>query len=182
MIIPSVHHFMSRLRELHNRSKNRRSIKISETCLEDLNLMLLFLKQANNGISLNQIVYRKPTHVYRSDSCPAGLGGYSHQGWAWRFYIPPHLQLRASNNLLEHIASIITPWIDMINGRINEGDCALSMTDSTTSEILEQENEFQGGYRRPNRSNSQNRSSERTCKKSDAIWHQRLQPVVQRKR
>ncbi len=134
MIIPSVHHFMSRLRELHNRSKNRRSIKISETCLEDLNLMLLFLKQANNGISLNQIVYRKPTHAYRSDSCPAGLGGYSHQGWAWRFYIPQHLQFRASNNLLEHIASIITPWIDMINGRINEGDCALSMTDSTTSE------------------------------------------------
>ena len=63
-----------------------------------------------------------------------GHGGYSHKGWAWRFYLPPHLQFRASNNLLEHIASIITPWIDILAKRLLPGDCSLSMTDSSTSE------------------------------------------------
>ena len=36
--------------------------------------------------------------------------------------------------MLEHIASIITPWIDIIAGRLGKGDCSLSMTDSSTSE------------------------------------------------
>ena len=31
------------------------------------------------------------------------------------------------------MAAIITPWIDIIHGRLQKGDCALSMTDSTTS-------------------------------------------------
>ena len=31
------------------------------------------------------------------------------------------------------MAAVITPWIDIIAGRLSKGDCALSMTDSTTS-------------------------------------------------
>ena len=134
MILPSVNHFMSRLRDLLARSKNRSKIKINKVCMNDLELMRFFLTKAHKGISLNQTVYRRPTHVYRSDSCPAGLGGYSHEGYAWRFYIPHNLQGRASNNLLEHIASIITVWVDLLAGRLMPGDCSLSMTDSTTSE------------------------------------------------
>ena len=136
MILPSIHHFLSRLRDLFKRASNvnRRSVPIPEACLEDFKLMLFFLEQAHNGISFNMIAYRRPTHVYRSDSCPIGLGGYSFEGWAWRFYIPKHLRYRATNNLLEHIASIITVWIDIIMGRLKEGDCCLSMTDSSTSE------------------------------------------------
>ncbi len=38
-----------------------------------------------------------------------------------------------TNNLLEHIAAIITPWVDIIWGPLHLGACALSMTDSTTS-------------------------------------------------
>jgi len=71
---------------------------------------------------MNLLVFRKPTHVYRSDSCPHGLGGYSHMGFAWRFYLPEELRFRASNNLLEHLASIITVWIDIIAGRIGAED------------------------------------------------------------
>ena len=134
LVLPSVNHFLSRLRELHRRAINRRSIKVTEIYAEDLKLMLYFLKKARDGVDMNMIVYRKPTHAYRSDSCPMGLGGYSHEGWAWRYYLPSHLQFRASNNLLEHIASIITPWIDIIAGRLQPGDCSLSMTDSSTSE------------------------------------------------
>jgi hypothetical protein len=62
------------------------------------------------------------------------LGGYSHKGFAWRFYLPDDLKFCALNNLLEHLAAIITPWIDIFAGRLKESDCALLTTDSTTSE------------------------------------------------
>ena len=133
-IIPHVHHFMSRIRELDRRSQSRRRIPITAFYRADFELMLEFLDRARDGVSMNIIAYRKPTHIYRSDSCPWGLGGYSHEGFAWRWYVPSHLLFRASNNLLEHIASIITPWIDILEKRLLFEDCALSMTDSTTSE------------------------------------------------
>jgi hypothetical protein len=96
--------------------------------------MIFFIKKAHEGINMNQIAFRKPTHVYWSDSCPAGIGGYSHEGFAWRWEIPSVLQFRASNNLLEHAAAVITPWVDILANRLRKGDCALLMTDSTTSE------------------------------------------------
>ncbi len=55
-------------------------------------------------------------------------------GFAWQFYLPNDLQFRASNNLLEHLAGTISPWVDILVGQLKEGDCTLSMTDSTTSE------------------------------------------------
>jgi hypothetical protein len=85
---------------------------------------------------MNLIAFCKPTHVYRSDSCPFALGGYSDKGFAWHFEIPEELCFRASNNLLEYIASIITPWVDMVAGRLNRGNCALLMTDSSTPRPL----------------------------------------------
>ncbi len=133
-IIPFVHHFLSRIRFLMKRAKYRRSIEINATCRDDLTFILHVMKICNAGVDLNSIAYRRPTHAYRSDSCPRGLGGYSHQGFAWRFYLDPELQFRASNNLLEHLAAIITPWVDLLAGRLKNGDCALSMTDSSTSE------------------------------------------------
>jgi hypothetical protein len=96
--------------------------------------MLRFLKMANNGISLNSIAFRQPTHIYRSDSCPAGLGGYNHEGFAWRWHLLADLEFRASNNLLEHLAAIISPWIDILAGRLKSQDCVLLMADSTTAE------------------------------------------------
>ena len=80
MVIPGVNHFLSRIRDLRTRSKNRRSIKINDLCMADLDLMLFFLGKAKLGIDMNLLAYMKPTHVYRSDSCPAGLGGYSCEG------------------------------------------------------------------------------------------------------
>jgi hypothetical protein len=95
--------------------------------------MLRFLDIAKGGIDMNLIAFRKPTHVNQSDSCPFGLGSYSDKGFAWHFKVPEVLWFRASNNLLEYIASIITPWVDMLAGRLTRGDCTLSMTDSSTS-------------------------------------------------
>ncbi len=123
MAIPSVHHFMSRLRDRHSTAKRRRSVKINGEHFEDLKLMLKFLKMANKGINLNSIAFRHPTHVYQLDSCPAGLGGYNHKGFAWRWYLPENLKFRATNNLLEHLAAIISPWIDILAGRLKSEDC-----------------------------------------------------------
>ena len=135
LVVPHVHHFLSRIRELHTQAKrnSHRNIHITQICIDDMKLMQTFLDRARTGIDMNLITYRKPTHVYRSDSCPAGIGGYSHHGFAWRYYLPSILLFRASNNLLEHLAAVITPWIDVIAGRLTKGDCALSMTDSSTS-------------------------------------------------
>ena len=84
-IIPTVHHFLSRLRFLKQRAENRRQISINKQCKEDLHFLLFVLGKCNQGIDLNLIAFQRPTHVYRLDSCPAGLGGYSHKGFAWRF-------------------------------------------------------------------------------------------------
>jgi hypothetical protein len=83
---------------------------------------------------MNIIVYRQPTHIYCSNSCPVRLGGYSDSSFAWRYYLPANLQFCATNNLLEHLASIILPWVDIIHGGLHPGTCALSLTNSTTLE------------------------------------------------
>ena len=83
MDIPYVYHFLSRLREWHHKSKNKRHpTNMPIECRLDLILMLRFLAKAHDGIDMNIISYRRPTHVYRSDSCPFGLGGYSGDGFA----------------------------------------------------------------------------------------------------
>ncbi len=94
--------------------------------------MLRFLRIARQGIDMNLVTFRCPTHVYWLDSCPFGLGGYSDEGFARRFEIPEDPRFRASNNLLEYVALIISPWVDLLAGCLNRGDCALLMTNSTT--------------------------------------------------
>ena len=133
LVVPGVHNFLSRLRDLQQMATHRCSIKINKTCRNDLILMLNFLEITKWGINMNLIAFRRLTHIYRSNSCPFGLGGYLDKGFAWHFELPEELCFRASNNLLKYIASIISPWIDMLAGCLNRGDCALSMTDSSTS-------------------------------------------------
>ncbi len=113
--------------------------------------MLGFLKIANKGISLNGITFRQPTHIYRSDSCPAGLGRYSHKGWAWWWYLPDNLLFRALNNLLEHLAAIVLPWVDIVAGRLKHEDCVLSTADGTTAKRwLKKSNFSELGEKNPN--------------------------------
>jgi hypothetical protein len=75
--IPFIHHFMSRLPDLYKKTENRHMINVKYR--KDLNMMLGFLKIANNEISMNSIAFIKSTHIYCLDSCPHGLGGYSHK-------------------------------------------------------------------------------------------------------
>lgn len=82
-VVPMIHHFLSRLRDLHFCSKNRRGVALTTNCARDLELMLVFLNTARRGVDMNLTAYLAPTHVYYSNSCPAGLGGYSKDGFAW---------------------------------------------------------------------------------------------------
>ncbi len=132
-VIPWVFHFLSCLRTLLSQACNKRVITIDENCKNNLVLMLKILYKSKRGIDMDLLSFRSPDRIYYLYSCPAGLGGYSNQGFVWRFRIPDDLLFRASNNLLEFLMAIIMPWIDIIGGRLSLGDCALSMTDSTTA-------------------------------------------------
>ncbi len=113
-ILPFIHHFLSRLRFLLRRLEKRRQQNFNQQCIADLKFLQLALDRCHDGVDMNTIAYPCPTHAYQSDSCPAGLGGYSNEGFTWRYYLPKQLQFCASNNLLEHIAAITTPWVDII--------------------------------------------------------------------
>jgi hypothetical protein len=133
-VISWVYHFLSRLRLFLEQAQKKRMISINKKCLKDLELMHGILDKAKQVMDMNLLAFRLPNCIYYSDSCLAGLGGYRDQGHAWNFKVPDNLQFRASNNLLKFLAAIVTPWIDIIDGRLSPGDCALSMTDSTTAE------------------------------------------------
>ncbi len=98
--------------------------------------MQSFLDMAQDGINLNYITFLKHSQVYQSDLCPHGLGVCNHLGKAWHFYLSPHFIYNALNNLLERLAAIIMPWIEVFDSNIMHGDCSLSLTDSNTSEGL----------------------------------------------
>ena len=99
-VLQPILHFISRIRHLKDRSHNRRDIIIPAPVLEDIKLFIKMLAIVHKGISMNLVTYRSPTHLYRSDACPAGIGGYNHKGRAWRWFIPRELQLRATLNFL----------------------------------------------------------------------------------
>ena len=89
--IPMIHHFLSCLRDFFFCLKHCQSIALMGSCRNDLRLMRQMLETAKNGVNLNMVAYLAPTHVYYSDLCPAGLGGYSRDGFAWHFYLPLNL-------------------------------------------------------------------------------------------
>jgi hypothetical protein len=83
-ILPTMRHFLSRLRHalLQSTAPNWTSLRRSEK--SDLHLMKSYLDYAKEGVSMNTIVFRKPTHVNRSNSSAFSLEGYNiTSGKAW---------------------------------------------------------------------------------------------------
>jgi hypothetical protein len=96
-IIPLSGYFLNRIRHFidHTASRNPHSSLskprwLNKAVLEDISLFqTVFLPKAHEGISMNLITYRRPTHLLWSDAYPAGMGGFSmNTGRAWRFSIP----------------------------------------------------------------------------------------------
>lgn len=101
-VIPQARHFMSRLRWVLLQSRKGRAIELRQQVLADLRLWLRFLLMAHEGISLNLVAFRVPTHVFRSDAAEHGMGGFcglsGKQGLATR--TPQGLQGRMSRGYL----------------------------------------------------------------------------------
>ena len=102
-IVPYAKHFMSRLRSSLHTAKHKRSAKIPTEIANDLNFHIEILDLARKGMSMNLLRYRKADILYRANTCPTGLGSYSARGRARHFMIPINLQLRATQNMLEHL-------------------------------------------------------------------------------
>jgi len=120
-ILPMLRHFLGRLRHALFRSSNHKWTNFRLCEISDLHICLTMLDHAATGISINNIVFRKPTTFYRSDASEFGLGGYNLiSGLAWRFQLPVNL-------------CVITIGVDIINNKIAPEDCILSQSDSTSA-------------------------------------------------
>ena len=112
VIIHVSRYFLSRLRyrlEQNREEKKHKRIHFTEWEFADLKLWEFFLTHLRDeGVSINNICTSKPTGTTYSDACEWGLGGFTLQGRAWRYYLPSALLLRGSINLLEFLAAILT--------------------------------------------------------------------------
>jgi hypothetical protein len=135
-IIPTMRHFLNRIRNLRFSSAQtrRKILKVPSPVLEDLRLCQKILHWAADGISLNLVSFRQPSIFYRSDKGETGLGGYNiYSGAAWHLKLPTRYIKRAHINTLEFLVFIISIWVDMYNNKVQANDCILSQTDSTTA-------------------------------------------------
>ena len=72
------------------------------------------------------------------------------------------VKVSSLKNMLEHLATVITPWIDIIAKILGPGDCSLSMTDSSTSEVWLRKSNFKEDVEIPYKPPSGSRSPEAT--------------------
>ena len=133
-IIPMFGHFLNNIRQTEIRATaSGRNQMINRRTHEDLKLAQLFLNKAHAGVSMNLLTYRKPTRIYINDASEHGLGGFSTLGRAWTWIIPNKLRGRARINLLEFLAQVMSIWIDIWEGAVQDHDCLLGMGDNTAS-------------------------------------------------
>jgi hypothetical protein len=136
-ILRAARHFMSRLRSLVRLGKlrNHKKLKLSEAQVADIKLFQSILTKCNQGVNLNLVSFRQPTHFFRSDASLAGLGGYSlSSGKAWQFQLPTGFERHLTLNTLEFLGCITTIWVELLAGRISPLSCVLSQTDSTSAD------------------------------------------------
>ena len=119
-VIPLASHFLSSFRRRVSKMRKKLGnsfwarftyFHLSKEELADLTLWKELLHQAHKGISLNGLTLRRPTQLGFSDSCPYGLGGFTHFGRAWRLKIDqssPIYGVDAANNALEFFGMAIT--------------------------------------------------------------------------
>jgi hypothetical protein len=82
-IIPLSRHFLNRIRlQIKARKRKNQELSLAQDELDDFELWIVFLTQANKGISMNKITIRQPTKICWSDSCPFGIGGFLLSGRA----------------------------------------------------------------------------------------------------
>jgi hypothetical protein len=135
IIVVMFGHFLNNIRSLQIKAMtSQHNQKLSRNAIKEFELSRKFLARAHKGVSMNNIVFRTPTRIYIGDASEHGLGGLCVQsGRAWRFLIPPKLRGRAHINLLEFMIQVVSIWLDIHQGNVNEHDCLLAMGDNTTA-------------------------------------------------
>ena len=132
--MPMTTHFMNNLRSALWRCKTYGNTKITAEERADLRLWKAFLKEANQGIDMNLLTFRRPDHFSITDACTTGLGGFSaSSGRGWRWHIPEELQNKRHINFLEFLACIVGILLEIFEGRTRHGDCHLSIGDNTSA-------------------------------------------------
>jgi len=133
--VACICHYMGRLyHAFYRSSSNGGWTSFTDNELSDLETMFKFLSAAQYVFSMNNLVFRKPTVIYRSDASKFRLGGYNLiSGIAWRLELPVDCQLRSSLNSLEFLACLIAIWIDDFHQVLLPESCVLSQTDSTSA-------------------------------------------------
>ena len=136
-IIPHSCYFLNRIRGRKKGKRHFQFVKLTKTTTADIRLWLLFLAKARDGISINLLTTRQPTHILFSNSFPGGLSGYSiTSGKCWQLELDPsRVDPEISNNLLEFIAAVVQVWITV---KFDSTDCPplsciLAWTDSSSS-------------------------------------------------
>jgi hypothetical protein len=63
-VLPFIHHFLNRLHFLLRHLEKKRQLKLNEQCIADLEFLQSALEQCRDGIDMNTVAYRCPTHAY----------------------------------------------------------------------------------------------------------------------
>ena len=115
-VIPFSRYFLNRTRYSQGLAEKYGPQKLSKGTREDLILFKDFLAiMSTHGSSISNITFTLPDYVCWSDASSYGLGGFNHEGLAWRWEIPQDLIGSVSINLLEFIASVVTIFISLKN-------------------------------------------------------------------
>ena len=108
-IIPTGRYFLNRLRYRQRQCERYGTSTLRKWDVEDLLLWKNLLHQATfSGIRIDHVSFSLPSTFCLSDASEKGMGGFSSEGFAWRWQIPDQLQHRVSINLLEFIAATVT--------------------------------------------------------------------------
>jgi hypothetical protein len=138
-VIPLCRHFLNEVRRrTSDRMRKEQVLRLSAEEIEDLKLWSEFLEVARDGMPIDLLTVRTPTHLGWSDSCPFGLGGYLSDGRAWRLRVPPRVIFYGDdtvNNVLEFLGMAVNVLL-MIDAAKEKGEkypCILSLGDNTSA-------------------------------------------------
>ena len=100
-VIPPVWYFLNWLRHLLKREKIWVPQHLQPWYRQDLQLWIKFLQWVTTeSVPINNILFFVSTVTLWSDSCEYGIGGYSDNGLAWQWRIPPEWHGKLTLNLL----------------------------------------------------------------------------------
>ena len=126
---------MNNLRKTECLAKFKPRAKLSRGTQDNLRLWISFLESAERGISINRVVFRKPTLVSFSDASEAGIGGYCPKtGIGWRYKFTDEENKALTLNAKEYLCSAIDMDFQLeLDDDPSPFPCVLNMTDSTSA-------------------------------------------------